>query len=285
MNPGRLRSRWEVWVLLGPAVLVLVVFLGIPLLAVAQVSLSPGAADPRGTTGLTLSNYQAFFAEEFYVGVLGTTLLTSAGATLITLLIAYPFALYMTFGVDRARRYLVLAILSPLLISGVVRSYAMVYLLGPGNPVDELLPSGLTFDLLYTRAGVMVGLAHSLIPFMVLSLVASLSNVDARVVAAARSLGAGTFTVLWRVVVPLSAPGILAGCLIVFNLAITSFAAPLLLGGAAYKMLVSLIYPQVLLLFNWPFGFAIGLILLGFSLASMYIATRLGSRAQGPLVG
>jgi ABC-type spermidine/putrescine transport system permease subunit I len=105
------------------------------------------------------------------------------------------------------------------------------------------------------------------------------------VVAAARSLGAGTFTVLWRVVVPLSAPGILAGCLIVFNLAITSFAAPLLLGGAAYKMLVSLIYQQVLLLFNWPFGFAIGLILLGFSLASMYIATRLGSRAQGPLVG
>ncbi len=262
--------------MVAPAVLVLLIFLGYPLLAVLRVSVAAGP----DATGFTLANFATFFSDDFYLNVLLTTVTTSAGAAAITLVVGYPFALYMAFGEDRFRRYLVIVILSPLLISGVVRSYALVFMFSPGNPVDRLLPNGWSFDLLYTRAGVMIGLAHTLLPFMVLSLVSGLSAVDRRVLVAARSLGASSWVLLWRILVPLSLPGVIAGCLIVFNLAITSFAIPLLLGGSSYKMLVSLIYQQVLLLFNWPFGFAIGLILLTASALTLLIAARFGSRAH-----
>jgi putative spermidine/putrescine transport system permease protein len=281
LNPPRARRRQLAPVpLLAPAVVLLVVFLAIPLVGVVRVSLASGSGG-ADVGGISFDQYAAFAGESFYSSVLLNTASTAGLATLLTLLVAYPFALYMTFGVDRFRRYLVLAILSPLLISGVVRSYALVYLLGPGNPIDQ---AGLPFNILNTRGAVMIGLVHTLLPFMVLSIVASLNSVDPRVIAAARSLGAPTRTVIRRIVVPLSAPGILAGCLIVFNLAITSFAIPLLLGGSSYKMLVSLIYQQVLLLFNWPFGFAITLILLALSALTMYLAGRLGSRTPEQLL-
>jgi putative spermidine/putrescine transport system permease protein len=187
----------------------------------------------------------------------------------------------LTFGNDRLRRYLILATIAPLLVSVVVRCYALVILFGPANPINQIAPYGFHMDLLFTAPGVMVGFVYTLAPFMVLSIVASLSNIDQRTIYAARSLGAGTWTVFRRLIVPLSLPGVLSGSLIVFTLVITSLPIPLLLGGARYKMVISLVYQQILLLFNWPYGYAMSLILVALSLLVLTVAVRLIGRVPG----
>ncbi len=279
--PAARRSGMAPALLLGPALAAFMLFVALPLVGMLWASLEP---PPGEGAAPSLANYRAFLADRFNLNVLVNTVSTSALATAVALLLGYPLALYMAFGTDRARRYLVLAVLSPLLVSVVVRSYALVILLGPNNPIDRVLPNGWTLDLLYTQAGVIVGLVYTLAPFLVLSVVSGLSTVDRRVLAAAYSLGAGSLTTIWRIVVPLSMPGVLSGCLIVFSLSFTSFALPLLLGGSAYKMLVLLIYQQMLVLFNWPFGYAMSTVMLILSGLLLFLATRFIRRAPEVLL-
>ncbi len=270
-------KEWTPAILLFPALLVLGIFVAVPLLGIIRVSV---ANDIAGD-GFTLDNYTAIVTDPFYIGVFIDTALTGLGVTVVALLIGYPIALYVGLGAGIIRRYVVFAVLSPLLISVVVRAYALAILIGPNNPIEQLLGSDHDFSLLFTRAGVIVGLVYTLMPFMVLSIIASVSSIDPRLLAAARSLGASSWAVLWRIILPLSAPGLMAGSLVVFTLAITSFALPLLLGGTRYKMAVSFIWEQLLVLFNWPFGYAISLVLLLLAALTLYAATRFSARTKG----
>jgi putative spermidine/putrescine transport system permease protein len=254
-------SRIALALFLGPTILVMTFVIAIPLAGIAMTSLT-------NDNGFTLENYTSFFGDRYDLGVLLNTATTGIMAALIALVIGYPTALYLRFGPHVGRRYIALIVISPLLISVVVRSFALTLLIGPNNPIEQIVrivvPDA-RLNLLFTRGGVLVGLVYTLTPFMILSLVSSMSAIDSRMLSAARSLGAGTWTVLVRIVLPLTLPGILSGCFAVFSLSVTSFVLPILLGGSGYTMMAQLINQQVLLLFNWPAGYALSLILLIFN--------------------
>ena len=180
----------------------------------------------------TLHNYRKFLFDRFYLGVLGTTLRISVLVTLAALVTGYPVASYLQRARPRERAALMLLIVSPLLVSLVIRSYGWVIVLGPRGLVNNVL-AGLhlvsaPLKLIYTETAVVVGLTHVFYPFMVLAIYSSLQTIDPAVVRAAQNLGASPRMAFWRVTLPLSVPGIVAGSLIVFALSVSSFVTPAL---------------------------------------------------------
>jgi putative spermidine/putrescine transport system permease protein len=158
-----------------------------------------------------------------------------------------------------------LLIVSPLLVSLVIRSFGWVIVLGPRGLVNAALAGlGLApVRLIYTETAVVVGLTHVFYPFMVLAIYSALQNIDPAVVRAARNLGAGPLQTFWRVTLPLSVPGVVAGSLIVLALAVSSFVTPTLLGGPWVKVVAYLAWEQNLVVLDWGFAAAIAVILLG----------------------
>ena len=279
------RTRLNSWLigvgLVVPGVLLLAFVIGIPLVLTIRATLGTGTGPT--VSGFTGHNYAEFFTSSIYLQTLENTAIVAALAAFISLVFGYPLALYMAFGRDRMRRYIALALISPLVVSGVVRADGMTFLYSPGNPIDRFLslfPGNPSLNLLNTQTGVVLGLAYYGMPFIVITLASSLSSIDQRTLFAARSLGAGTFTVIRRVVLPLSIQGIVAGLLLVFSMATTSLVLPLLLGGANFHMVLVQMYQQIFLLLNWAFGFTMGIVLLVFSAIAFYIAGKLGG--HGP---
>jgi putative spermidine/putrescine transport system permease protein len=215
---------------------------------------------------LTLFNYRRFLLDTYYLGVLLTTLKLSLLVTLAALVTGYPVAAYLTRARPRERAVLMLLIVSPLLVSLVIRSFGWVIVLGPRGLVNAvLLGLGLVtapVKLLYTETAVVVGLTHVFYPFMVLAVYSALRTIDPAVVRAARNLGASPAQTFWWVTLPLSVPGILAGSLIVFALSVSSFVTPTLLGGPWVKVVAYLVWEQNLVVLDWGFAAAIAVILL-----------------------
>jgi len=255
------RRRWARYLVpagLSAPVLVLLVFSVLwPVVSAAVLSVSHSETSYIADA----SRYGYILGDSFYREVLAQTVVTSLMATAATLVVGYPLGLYMAFATDRVKRIVIFLILTPLLISVVVRGYALTLLLGPVSPINHVLPEKWAIDLVFTRWAVLIGFVYTFLPYMVLSVNASLTGVDLRMLAAARSLGAGLWYVLRRIVVPLSAPGISSGCVIVCALAMSSVGLPLLLGGEGYQMWLLLVYDQVLNIFDWPMGFAMAMII------------------------
>lgn len=274
----RIRIRGSL-VLTIPAGLLLLFVVGIPFLMSLRATFGTGLGS--SATGWTVGNYSTFFKSETSLVTLGNTALVAALSAAIALVLGYPLALYMSFGADRIRRLVTLALIAPLVISGVVRADGMSFLYSPGNPIDKALsifPGDHTLDLLDTQAGVILGLAYYGLPFTIITLASSFSSIDSRTLLAARSLGGSTWTVVTRIILPLSLSGAIAGFLLVFSMGATSLVLPLLLGGADFRMMLVLMYQQIFLLFNWPMGFTIGVVLLFLSVVAFLLASKLGSR-------
>jgi putative spermidine/putrescine transport system permease protein len=220
---------------------------------------------------LTLQNYGRFITDRYYLNILLWTLWMGAVVTVATVIIGYPAA----YVIARARRYkglLIALAVSPILITSVVRTYAWLGLLSNNGFINKTL-LGLGFiqeplPLMYNRFGIALGLTHVLLPYMILSLVASLQTVDDSLEEAARSLGASPRRAFLSVTLPLSMPGIIAGSLLVFTLTIASFITPAILGSPQTKMLSEVIYEVFVEVANWPFASAIAFILLAVSLGS-----------------
>jgi putative spermidine/putrescine transport system permease protein len=177
---------------------------------------------------------------------------------------------------------LMLLIVSPLLVSVVIRSFGWVIILGPRGLIDWALEGiGLTsgpLKLIYTETAVVIGLAHVFFPFMVLSIFAALRNIDPAVVRAAQSLGAGPIRTFWRVVFPLSIPGVASGALIVFALSVSAFVTPTLLGGPWVKVVAYLAWEQNSTVLDWPFAAAISVILLAVTVLIVTFSNRFVER-------
>jgi putative spermidine/putrescine transport system permease protein len=213
---------------------------------------------------ISLNNYARFWLDPYYLDIVLRTFRISIIVTIATLLIGYPVALYMSRASARIRGVVTLLILSPLLISVVVRSFGWLVILGPNGLMDSFMKAfgvhGAT--IMYTEAAIVVGLVNVFLPYLILSVVASLQSIEPAVHLAAASLGAGPMTVFWRVTFPLSMPGVVAGSLIVFCLASSAFVTPAMLGGAPVKVMSVLTYQQTMVLQNWPFAAAIAFSLL-----------------------
>jgi putative spermidine/putrescine transport system permease protein len=275
--PRRPRGRRPVvLLLLLPATVLFVVFFLMPLAVLVINSFYDYSRLGGIVQTFTLKNYLSIFGDMYYLEILGRTLRLALFAALAALALGYPVALYLSVATARQRGWIILAVLSPLLVSVIVRTFGWLIILGPNGLVDSALKAiGLHMQpLLHSELAVVIGLANVLLPFLVLSIATSLQAIDPAVPLAASSLGASPWRVFMSVTLPLSLPGVVSGVLIVFSLASSSFVTPSLLGGANYKVLSTMIYQQALVLQNWPFAaaFAVTLVLVVFLV--LFIQTR-----------
>ena len=267
---GRPRvNRWSVLAL--PAVVFLVAVFLIPLLAMTLRSVN----DPPGAG---LSNYQQFFTQGAYVRVLTNTFWIALLATVSCLVIGYPFAYLMTIVSGRVAGLLLIAVLLPFWSSLLVRTFAWQVLLRDTGVINRiLLDLGVISEpltLIRTTLGVILGMSHILQPFMVLPIYAVMRRIDPEFSRAAANLGASPATAFLRIFVPLSLPGVLAGCLLVFVLALGFYITPALLGGLKDQMISQLIVQQIQQRLDWGFGTAMGVLLVAITLAFLFAASR-----------
>jgi putative spermidine/putrescine transport system permease protein len=259
--------------MLVPSTLFVVVFFVIPLGVMFA-----GSITDRTAGGLTIGHYVEILGDEYYWEIILRTVRVGAMSTALALLIGYPAALYLYFSQSRWRRVLLFIVVSPLFVSVIVRTYGWIVLLSPNGVLRAILPWDVR--LLHTEAAIVLGLTHIYIPFMVLALNAAMTKVDRRLISAAASLGASNLGIFRDVLFPLSIPGILAGCTVVFSISMTAFSIPVLLGGAARKTMPYLVYQQNLLLGNWDVGSALAFVLLAITLLIVVVLTRVTDRAK-----
>lgn len=281
--------RWRPALLALPAILVLVAFFLVPMASALVASLHPH----RPILGVdreawTVANYLAL-GDDYHLGVLLRTLRISAVVTAVSLLVGYPVAYFCWTLPARARALMILAYLSPWLVSVVVKAYGWMVLLAENGAVNRMLLAAGVVDepiqFLYSEFAVGLGLAHVYLVFLILPVFTSLAGIDPSLIRAARNLGASRLDVVRRVVLPLSLPGVLAGTVLVFTLTMAAFATPALLGGGRAKVVSYLAYEQALHLLNWSQAAAIGFLLLLITavvvLSYQMLAGRLARSAGG----
>lgn len=288
--------RLRRWTLLAPAMLFIAFFMLAPIGLMAYVSVLE-----RGDFGgvewgvLSIDAYWSFFFERELDGSVTINMdyvqifLRSFGLSLITtvlaLLVGFPTALYMALQPERYRNLLVFLVTIPFWTNLLVRNYAWILLLRNNGLIDGSLNKlGIIsepINVLYTPFATGIGLTYSFLPFMVLPIYASLEKLDFRLVEAAFDLGANRVRALFRVIVPLSAPGIIAGCILVFVPCLGAYVTPELLGGSKSMMIGNLIQTQFGASRNWPFGAALAFALLTIVLLAMMVYA-LRFRGQEP---
>lgn len=267
----------------GPGVAVLFLLFVLPFGLVAAYALL--TAGPRGEPALPLTAEPLLRSlDPLYLGILWRSLRLALLTTAACLVLGFPVAWVLRGMKGRARDLALLAVVLPSWTNLLVKNYAWMVILRREGPVNALLVrSGLVAEplpLLFNEGAVLVGLVHTFLPFMVLPLYAALEGLDPRVLEAARDLGAGPFQRMRRVVLPLAAPGIAAGAILVFVPALGAFVTPDLLGGARGMMIGNLIQNQVLQARDWPFGAALSVWLMAVSLVLIVPLVR-GSRVRG----
>jgi putative spermidine/putrescine transport system permease protein len=266
----------------GPAVTVIVGTLVIPVLLMLLYSLWRFVSGKITDYTFTLDNYVRLLGDPFYLKVIWKTLQLGLIVTAITLLLGYPLAFFLARTRSKFKNILTYLVFMPLMVGIVVRAYGWIVILGHEGALNNLL-IGLgflerPFRFLYTSHAVVVGLIEVLLPFMVMPLLSSIEKIDPHVEEAARALSATRLQTFRRVTLPLSLPGIVSGSLMVFSLTITAYALPALLGGAKVKMISALAYDAMLVGYNWPFGSAIGIVMIVVSSVIVYVYLRVMGR-------
>ena len=259
------------WILLSPVLVLFVIVFIVPVVSLVRLSLF----DPE----FTFEHYQTLLSEPLFVRVIWRTIWISAAVALITLLLGYPVAALMV----RLKGWRAIAVagcvLVPLWLSVLVRSYAWVVLLSNNGVITTVLRDlGLideTTRLMFTDGAVVLAMSHVLLPFMVLPLYASLNSIPAELGSAARGLGASQIRAFMRVTLPLSAPGIFAGSVLVFVVSLGFFITPQLVGGPNAMMAAMLVSREATYGDNWGLASALATTLFACALAIVALFARL----------
>ena len=271
---------YPLW-LASPLALAMLLFFVTPLLVLAFVSFY---ADPGMTQWGTLAQWTKMF-DAFGLSVLGDTLWLGAQVTALCLVMGYALAWVFVRLPERLQPLVIFIVMLPLLTSVVVRTFAWIVILGRQGIVNSFLGNlGLIEEplkLLYTRAGLVVALANVQLPLMVLPLITALQRIDPNLTDASASLGASAWRTFSRVTVPLSLPGVVAGCLLTFAAAITAFISQSLIGGGQMLFMPMYLYQQASSLSNYPFAAAIGLTFLVAVLLCVSAFNALGRLSRG----
>ncbi|MDV8070703.1 ABC transporter permease [Rhodococcus sp. IEGM 1366] len=267
----RPRFEFNSWaLLLLPVVIFLLVVFVLPLVMMFSKSFT----DP--TVGL--GNYRAIWENSLYLKVLKNTFVVAISTTVLTVLIAFPYAYLMTLATPFWRAVMLIAVLVPFWTSLLVRSFALVLVLRDTGVLNVGLQSiGLIDEplpLLRNMSGVLFGMVQITLPFAVLPLYATMRGIDRRLLQAAESLGARPSLAFFRVFVPLTLPGLFAGVILVFIQALGYYITPALLGGPQNTMIGELIVQQVSTVLRFGFAAALGAVLLVSTLVLLGIASR-----------
>lgn len=224
--------------------------------------------------------YTTFFADTFNLGVLWDTIWLGVATTMVSLVMGYPLAIVYTRSPAWLQSLLMFAVVMPLLTSVVVRTFAWLVILGRTGIINTwFMDLGITsapLKLLYTNGGVVVALAQIQMPLMVLPLITSLTQMSENLDEASTSLGAGAWRTFLKVTLPLTLPGIIAGCLLVFAAATTAFVTQSVIGGGRLIYMPQYIYQQAISLQNWPFAATISIVFTVTIVGIMYLFNRMG---------
>jgi spermidine/putrescine transport system permease protein len=265
-------------IFLAPAWAITLLLFAVPLAIAGAYSLLTRGAYGGLSLPWTAENYARLF-DPLYGAILLRTLAIAGVSTLLCLLCGFPLALFVSRSGKRKRLYLHLVML-PFWTSFLIRTYAWMFLLRDTGLINSaLLWAGIVREplpLLYNAGAVILGLVYGYVPFMVLPIFASLERMDPALVEASADLGAGPLTTLARVVVPLSAPGIRAGCILVFITCLGAYLTPDLLGGGKTILAGNLVQNQFTAARDWPFGAAVSLTLMAVVMVLLMAAMRRG---------
>ena len=231
-----------------------------------------------------LVHYSQIFDRAVYLKVLGNTFRIALIATAVCVVLGYPLAYWMR-GLSPGRQMIAIAlVVLPFWVSILVRSYAWIVILGNDGLVNRMLEGlgliGTPMSFLYNEFGVILGTANVLLPFLVLPLFASMLRLDERLLQAAASLGASSWTVFWRVFFPLTLPSLAAGAILVFILSLGFFITPAILGGGRVPMIANMLDLLINRLPRWELAAAISTVLMIMTLACYAAYRRVGARAQ-----
>ena len=273
----------QFYLLLAPGAAWLLLFFALPLLIVLLYSFFTRGPYGNVVYDFTLDNY-ARLANPIYLQILIRSLWMAVTAMLISLLLGYPLAWFIVRQPSRWRPLLLLLVIIPFWTNFLVRTYAIIVLLRTEGVINGLLQGWGVVDaplaLLYNAGAVTLGLVYGYLPFMVLPIYASLEKLDPSLMEAAQDLGANAWRSFWRVMLPLTMPGVAAGSILVFIPAIGAFITPDLLGGAKVMMIGNLTEQQFLSARNWPFGAAVSIVLMLIVSAATVAYFRLAPEAE-----
>jgi putative spermidine/putrescine transport system permease protein len=277
-------ARGTAALLLAPTGLVFLLFFAVPFAVMATMSVLTANPLVRPDATLTLAHYERITGDVYYFEVLFQTLTLGLLTTILSLLAGYPLALLLArVSSPTARTLLLMAVIAPMVMGLVVRTYAWLGMFSNRGVINgTLIGLGLISEpipFLGSQGAVVVALCHIYVPFMILTLTGVIARIDPRLEEAARGLGAGRIGAFLQVTLPLSMPGILAGSLLVFALAISAYVTPIVIGGYEVLTLPMLIFQQVSSSFNLGFAAALGVVLLVVALGLVFAYGRAMQRA------
>ncbi|MGO8910634.1 MAG: ABC transporter permease [Bradyrhizobium sp.] len=254
------------WLLAAPALLLFAGIVLVPIVMTVLLSFHDWGQYKGIETVITLKNWREIATDSYFFEIFLRTFRIAVLVTAISVLIGTPEAYILNRMASPWRGLFLVIVLGPLLISVVARTLGWALLFGSTGLVNvALVRLGIIASptqFMFTETGVVIGLVHVLVPFVVISVWASLQRLDPQIENAAVSLGASGFRVLRRIVLPQVMPGILSGAIVVFTLAASAFATPAIIGGRRLKVVSTLAYDEFLNTLNWPLGAAVAVLLL-----------------------
>ena len=267
--------------LIAPITILLVVVLILPLLAVLLPTVFEGGA-------VTLSRYISFFQDPYYIKIFIRTLRIALVCTLVCMILGIPTAYFISRVSKKWRGILMSVALFPMLTNSVIRAFAWINILGKNGIVNQILSALHLVDqplsMLYTEFSVLVGTIYLFLPLMIITLVGVMENIDNDMMEAAESLGASRLLSFFKVILPMSIPGIITGAVLVFTGAMTAYTTPQLLGGPKNMLLSTLIYQRAMTLNDWTGASVVALVMIVTTLIVMKglnaIAGRLDKRGE-----
>ena len=267
--------------LIAPITILLVVVLILPLLAVLLPTVFEGGA-------VTLSRYIAFFQDPYYIKIFVRTLRIALVCTLVCMILGIPTAYFISRASKKWRGILMSVALFPMLTNSVIRAFAWINILGKNGIVNQILSTLHLVDqplsMLYTEFSVLVGTIYLFLPLMIITLVGVMENIDNDMMEAAESLGASRLLSFFKVILPMSIPGIITGAVLVFTGAMTAYTTPQLLGGNSNMVMATLIYQRAMSVSDWTGASVIALIMIVVTLVVIKgfnaLAARLDRRGE-----
>ena len=277
------RRSWAFLLLLLFPLTYLVLMYAVPVLLLIGRSLLSYDVATQVTGGFTLENYARFLRDPDYLRVLATTLRIGVAVTILDLVIGYPVA-YLLARISGMRKQVLMAIIvSPILVSIVIRTFSWAIVLRGSGPLNQLLMGiGLIehpLRLLYTETAVIIALTHVYLPFMIIPLSTVIESIDPTLELAASSLGANAVRRFFEVILPLSLPGITTGCMLVLTMAVSGYVTPAMLSGNRFLVMPTLVAQEMQVLINWSFGSAIAVVLIVVVLAIVGLFSALSDSA------
>ncbi len=275
-----MKQRTWLFILMAPPTLWLVLLFVVPL---ATMVLFTFRAESFGAASniFTLAHYQEYFSTPSYQRVLWNSMLIALVVSVCSVILAYPLAYFLIFRAGKLRFTYLLIVIVPAWISLLLRVFAWKLVLGSSGLLNGLLLAlGLIHEptpiLLYSQAAVIVALVYVYVPFIALPIFAALQRIDPSLLEAAADLGSSFWSTFFRVVFPLSLPGVMAGFFLVFIPSLGEYVTPLLVGGTQSMMYGNLIYNQFAKALNWPLGSLMSVVMLVITLGMVVVFTRLG---------